>query len=250
MHFHSTRKPKDRTTLADAMARGLAPDGGLYVPGSLPGIEAEALPSNAPLAELAGAVLAPFFAGDSLESSLAEIATEAYDFPAPLTPVRGGREPLEVLELFHGPTAAFKDFGARFLAGSLSRLQGSTPSTTIVVATSGDTGSAVAAAFHGRPGFEVVILYPRGRVSPRQEQQLTCWSDNVRSFAVAGSFDDCQAACQGNASRSTASRVWKVFIGEQHQHRPPAAADCVLRGRQPRRRSSHRRPGFVHRAER
>ena len=110
----------------------------------------------------------------------------AYGFPAPLTPLRGGREPLEVLELFHGPTAAFKDFGARFLAGSMSRLQPPESTTTIMVATSGDTGSAVAAAFHDRPGFEVVILFPRNRVSPRQEQQLTCWSGNVRSFSVDG----------------------------------------------------------------
>ena len=192
MHFQSTRNPKDRTTLADAMARGLAPDGGLYVPNSVPGIKAEGFPANAALAEIAGTVLEPFFAGDSLAKSLVEIATEAYDFPAPLTPLRGGREPLEVLELFHGPTAAFKDFGARFLAASLSRLQSPAQSTTIVVATSGDTGSAVAAAFHGRPGFEVVILFPRGRVSPRQEQQLTCWGGNVRSFSIEGSFDDCQ----------------------------------------------------------
>jgi threonine synthase len=192
MHFQSTRKPEDRTTLVNAMARGLAPDGGLYIPSSLPSIEAEAFHANAPLAEAARVVLEPFFAGDSLAKSLGEIATEAYDFPAPLTPLRGGREPLEVLELFHGPTAAFKDFGARFLAASLSRLQPSAQITTIVVATSGDTGSAVAAAFHGRPGFEVVILFPRGRVSARQEQQLTCWSGNVRSFAIDGTFDDCQ----------------------------------------------------------
>ena len=150
MHFQSTRNPKDRTKLADAMTRGLAPDGGLYIPKSLPSIKADALAPSAPLAEIAGAVLEAFFAGDSLAKCLTEIAAEAYDFPAPLTPLRGGREPLEVLELFHGPTAAFKDFGARFLAASLSRLQSSAQITTIVLATSGDTGSAVAAAFHGR----------------------------------------------------------------------------------------------------
>jgi threonine synthase len=192
MHFRSTRNPDDRTALADAMSRGLAPDGGLYIPSSLPKIETATIHPNTRLAEVASFVLSPFFAGDRLATSLGEIAVEAYDFPAPLTPLRGGREPLEVLELFHGPTAAFKDFGARFLAASLSRLQPSGKTTTIMVATSGDTGSAVAAAFHDRPGFEVVILFPRNRVSPRQEQQLTCWSGNVRSFSVDGSFDDCQ----------------------------------------------------------
>ncbi len=100
---------------------------------------------------------------------------------------------LSVLELFHGPTAAFKDFGARFLAASLARLRKPEARTqTILVATSGDTGGAVAAAFHGRPGVEVAILFPEGLVSPTQQQQLTCWGGNVRTFAVRGTFDDCQ----------------------------------------------------------
>ncbi|HZF26608.1 MAG TPA: threonine synthase [Steroidobacteraceae bacterium] len=192
MRFFSTRSRDDGVALADAMACGLAPDGGLYIPGSLPRFEADESSSGASLAEIASLVLEPFFAGDVLEPGLQEIAAEAFNFPAPLTPLRGGREPLEVLELFHGPTAAFKDFGARFLAQSLSRLQATGRTATILVATSGDTGSAVAAAFHRRAGFEVVILFPHGRVSPRQEQQLACWGDNVRSFAVHGSFDDCQ----------------------------------------------------------
>jgi threonine synthase len=98
-----------------------------------------------------------------------------------------------VLELFHGPTAAFKDFGARFLAASMRRLprEQSAP-LTIVVATSGDTGAAVGAAFAGMPGFRVAILYPDGRVSPRQAHQLGCFGGNVRALRVAGSFDDCQ----------------------------------------------------------
>ncbi len=98
-----------------------------------------------------------------------------------------------MLELFHGPTAAFKDFGARFLAAAFARLrrQASRP-LKVLVATSGDTGGAVAAAFHRQPGIEVLVLYPKGLVSPTQEQQLTCWGDNVRSFAVRGRFDDCQ----------------------------------------------------------
>jgi len=102
-------------------------------------------------------------------------------------------ERLFALELYHGPTAAFKDFGARFLAESLQRLEaGASQPLTILVATSGDTGGAVAAAFHLRPGVRVVVLYPRGQVSPRQEQQLTCWGDNVISLRIDGTFDDCQ----------------------------------------------------------
>jgi threonine synthase len=98
-----------------------------------------------------------------------------------------------VLELFHGPTAAFKDFGARFLAASFARLRAaSARPLTILVATSGDTGGAVAAAFHARAGVEVAVLFPKGLVSPTQERQLTCWGGNVKSIAVRGTFDDCQ----------------------------------------------------------
>ena len=106
----------------------------------------------------------------------------------------GCPDPLYVLELFHGPTAAFKDFGARFLAQCQERLQPPAAEypQTILVATSGDTGGAVAAAFYRRPWARVVILYPKGLVSPRQERQLTCWGENVLSLRVDGTFDDCQ----------------------------------------------------------
>jgi threonine synthase len=107
--------------------------------------------------------------------------------------VPGAPGPLSVLELFHGPTAAFKDFGARFLAASLERIPRADPRRlTILVATSGDTGGAVAAAFHRRPWVDVVVLYPKGLVSPRQEKQLACWGGNVRTLSVRGTFDDCQ----------------------------------------------------------
>jgi threonine synthase len=107
--------------------------------------------------------------------------------------VRLGADRPAVLELFHGPTAAFKDFGARFLAASFARLRKpSDRPVTILVATSGDTGGAVAAAFHSLPGIEVGVLFPKGLVSPLQERQLTCWGGNVKSFSVRGTFDDCQ----------------------------------------------------------
>jgi threonine synthase len=145
------------------------------------------------LSELATSSLRGFFAGDRLESALADIAGAALDVSAPTTAVEGCPDPLFALELFHGPTAAFKDFGARFLAESLQHLEaGATEPVTILVATSGDTGGAVAAAFHRRPWVRIVILFPKGLVSPRQEQQLTCWGDNVVSVRIDGSFDDCQ----------------------------------------------------------
>jgi threonine synthase len=198
LKYVSTRDRERATTLSQALADGLAPDGGLYVPQAMPAVDAAAVDAAmpdgaAPLHELAPRLLAPFFAGDALARSLAAIAVEAFDFPAPLSAIQGSPEPLSVLELFHGPTAAFKDFGARFLAACLARLREADSRTlTVLVATSGDTGGAVAAAFHGRPGFRVVLLYPEGRISPIQEQQLTCWDGNVTSLAVRGSFDDCQ----------------------------------------------------------
>src|SRR5207302_756571 len=144
------------------------------------------------LASVAVRLLAPFVAGDPLAPMLAPLASEAFDFPAPLVALPGqGR--VSVLELFHGPTAAFKDFGARFLAACFAGLRGrGERALTILVATSGDTGGAVAAAFHERPGVEVAVLFPKGLVSPTQERQLTCWGGNVRSLAVRGTFDDCQ----------------------------------------------------------
>jgi len=193
MKYASTRDPRQAATLSQALADGLAPDGGLYIPRVMPAIDAASFDGRAALHELAPRILAPFFSGDVLARALPAICIEAFDFPAPLAAVQGSAERLSVLELFHGPTAAFKDFGARFLAACLARLRKADGrALTVLVATSGDTGGAVAAAFHGRPGFRVVLLYPEGRVSPVQEQQLTCWGGNVTSLAVCGSFDDCQ----------------------------------------------------------
>jgi threonine synthase len=192
MRFRSTRDAQLTAGFGEALAQGLAPDGGLYIPIEWPRVQAASFGMRESLAGTGAKLLAPFVAGDSLEPSLAEITAEAFDFPAPVIALgSGGR--LAVLELFHGPTAAFKDFGARFLAACLSRLHSpAARPLTILVATSGDTGGAVAAAFHGRPGIEVAVLYPKGLVSPTQERQLTCWGGNVRSFSVRGTFDDCQ----------------------------------------------------------
>lgn len=199
MKFISTRGQTPATSIDDALSAGLAPDGGLYVPERIP-----ALASTQPfptLAETANAVLAPYFTDSKLCGRLTDLCAHAFSFEAPLRPLKSPDAASErasskqdfLLELFHGPTAAFKDYAARFLAEALSGLRApDAPVTTILVATSGDTGAAVAAAFHRRPGFEVVILYPDGKVSPRQAHGLGCWGDNVRAFRVDGSFDDCQ----------------------------------------------------------
>ena len=193
LKYASTRAGAALVTLSEAIQQGLAPDGGLYVPTFLPRIERGAFAGLSRLPEIARGALDGFFAGDRLQPLLGQIAEAALDFPAPTTPILRCPDPLFVLELYHGPTAAFKDFGARFLAETLQRLQiGSGPPLTILVATSGDTGGAVASAFHLRPWARVVILYPRGLVSARQEQQLTCWGDNVISLRIGGTFDECQ----------------------------------------------------------
>ncbi len=192
MKFVSTRGGTPPTGIDAALIAGLAPDGGLYVPESIPAFDASAAHAASPsLAATAAEALAPYFAESSLRDTLPALCARAYSFDAPLRALRGHGDHL--LELFHGPTAAFKDYAARFLAECLSALRApDAPETTILVATSGDTGAAVAGAFHRRPGFAVVILYPDGRVSPRQAHGLECWGDNVRTFRVAGTFDDCQ----------------------------------------------------------
>ena len=192
MRFKSTRDEQLAAGFGEALAQGLAPDGGLYVPTEWPRVQAGSFTGRESLAGIGAKLLAPFVAGDPLAPSLSAITAEAFDFPAPVVAL-GGSGRLAVLELFHGPTAAFKDFGARFLAACLPRVRGpAARPLTILVATSGDTGGAVAAAFHGRPGIEVGVLFPKGLVSPTQERQLTCWGGNVRSFSVRGTFDDCQ----------------------------------------------------------
>jgi threonine synthase len=189
MNFRSTRGQSKDVGFSAALLQGLAPDGGLYVPTSWPDLS---VVQPAALPEVAANLIGAFAVGDPLASQVASITRDAFDFPAPVRELPAA-EPLSVLELFHGPTAAFKDFGARFLAASMARIPRADPRPLrILVATSGDTGGAVAAAFHRRPGIEVVVLFPKGLVSPAQQQQLTCWGDNITSLAVRGSFDDCQ----------------------------------------------------------
>jgi len=193
MHYISTRDSSLQASLSEAIARGIAPDGGLYVPGEFPHFNTRQFDGLDELPEIGARLLAPFFEGDALAGDLDAICREAFNFPAPLVALDQAPQPASVLELFHGPTCAFKDFGARFLAATMARIRRNEPKKlTILVATSGDTGGAVAAAFHNKPWVDVVVLYPKGLVSERQAQQLACWGGNVRTFAVQGTFDECQ----------------------------------------------------------
>jgi len=201
MKFTSTRDPDREAGVSEALEAGLAPDGGLFVPTTLPRFDAGAFRPDISLPECAAQVLAPFFDGSVLAERLGTICGAALDLELPVNPLEsiesletaGRGAPAWMMELFHGPTAAFKDFAARFLARSLGALRSeSSPPRTVLVATSGDTGAAVAAAFYRQPGFRVVILYPEGRVSGRQAHQLGAFGDNVQTFRVEGSFDDCQ----------------------------------------------------------
>jgi threonine synthase len=193
MRFVSTRGGRDTVGFLEAVRRGAPPDGGLYTPADPPrfaDLEAVlALPWRERCVELLARLL-----GDEVDrGTITSLADAAFDFPLPLVAVE---HDVFALELFHGPSLAFKDFGARLLAGVLGALRdrgGFEATVTVLVATSGDTGAAVAHAFWRRPGFRVVVLYPRGRVSPLQERQFASLGENVEALAVDGGFDDCQA---------------------------------------------------------
>ena len=187
----STRGRAPTVAIADAIAAGLAPDGGLYMPETWPTFTAADFDGAESTADVATHLLAPFFAGGALADALPAICADGFAVEPPLRDF--GQPGDYLLELFHGPTVAFKDYGAGFLAAALAALPRGDKPLTIVVATSGDTGAAVGAAFHRKPGVRVAILYPDGRVSPRQAHQLGCFGGNVTALRVAGSFDDCQA---------------------------------------------------------
>ena len=179
-------------TFQDALFLGQAPDGGLFVPEELAPLPRDQLRAMAgkSFAERSLVVARHLLADEVAENVLRQVVHDALDFPVPLRPLEPG---VHVLELFHGPTCAFKDVGARFMARMMSALRPDADAPlTVLAATSGDTGGAVAHAFHGLPGARVVVLYPQGRVSPRQEAQFATLGGNVAAVAVRGAFDDCQ----------------------------------------------------------
>lgn len=192
MFFYSTNSSGHKVTFKDAIVRGLAPDGGLYVPAFIPQLPPsffETL-SGKSLKEI-GYEVARLFLEDEIDAAtLKTLVDDVLSFEIPL---RQLNENTYVLELFHGPTLAFKDVGARFMARLLGDfLKSEKRDVTVLAATSGDTGSAVAHGFFNVPGIKVVILYPKNKVSRIQEQMLTTMGGNITALEVDGSFDDCQ----------------------------------------------------------
>ena len=195
MRFYSTREknPAARLfSLKEAAVMGLAPDGGLFMPERIPQVDMKRIEelSSRSFPEMA-AYLASLFFDEFSESQLLEVCRAAFDFPIPLKCV-SAESALYTLELFHGPTFAFKDVGARFMGQMLGRLADKEKRINVLVATSGDTGSAVAQGFWGVEGVDVTILFPKGKVSPFQESQMTTLGKNIHPVAVEGCFDDCQ----------------------------------------------------------
>ena len=193
MKYRDTRDASRQVSFRTAVLQGMDPvTGGLYIPHEIPELPRSFLFRNpAPsFRDIAFEAAKPFVSGEIPEADLMEIIADAYPFTAPVAPI----DPTTyVLELFHGPTCAFKDFGARFMARMMSYFnKGENEKLHILVATSGDTGSAVGSAFHGVPGIDVTILYPAGKISRLQEKQLSTFDGNVRALSVTGTFDDCQ----------------------------------------------------------
>ncbi len=218
IRYYSTRdKEKHKVSFADALLKGLAPDGGLYIPDCIPQVPSEVWQSATSLSELGGAVLKRWLGSEVDEASLTDLVDDALNFPVPVVPLGDG---VFVLELFHGPTLSFKDVGARTMARLMSRfLAERGERRTILVATSGDTGSAVADGFAGQDNIDVVLLYPKGKVSEVQERQLIAKREGVRAFAVEGDFDDCQRL------------VKEAFVSPELSHLPLSSANSINIGR-------------------
>ena len=192
MRFFSTRNKSTTVSFRETLFSGLAPDGGLYHPAEKADIRdiLASFSAENSFLELTAAVTAKLFPEEITEQDAETICTAAFPFQPEL---RQLEDAVSILELFHGPSCAFKDFGASFLASVMEYfLEKSDRKAVILTATSGDTGSAVAQAFHKKENIEVVILYPSGRVSPLQEKQLTTVGGNVTALEVKGAFDDCQ----------------------------------------------------------
>lgn len=208
MHYFSTNRKSPLVTFRDAVLTGQPDDKGLYFPSEIPRLSDDWLKglltrSNE---QIAFDVIRPYVAGEIPDDVLFMICAETVNFEFPLVPVT---DRIATLELFHGPTLAFKDVGARFMSRTLQHFsRNNAEKTIVIVATSGDTGGAVAAGFHGVEGIEVVILYPKGKVSKVQELQLTTLGGNVTTLELHGNFDDCQAlAKQALADADLQSKV-------------------------------------------
>lgn len=189
MKFYNLKENDEQVSFSGAVKQGLGRNQGLFFPENIPSFNNIEQLLALPLVERSVKVLHPFVSEDLTEEQLTEIVTDAFNFPAQIQPISEKRA---ILELFHGPTLAFKDFGARFMARCLQAFS-KDKKITILTATSGDTGAAVAHAFHGIDNIRVVIMYPKGKISLLQEKMFTTLGDNIETIAVEGDFDDCQA---------------------------------------------------------
>lgn len=180
--------PAEQVSFLQAVRQGLGQQQGLFFPSQWPKLDIDSLLAM-PLVERSSVILSALIGDEVNAAEVAQMVQQAFTFPAPLAEVT---DELACLELFHGPTLAFKDFGGRFMAQALAKAQSGTD-TTIVTATSGDTGAAVAHAFYRQPGVKVVILFPKGKISPLQEKLFTTLGENITTLAVNGDFDQCQA---------------------------------------------------------
>lgn len=192
MFYYSTKNKNNKYSFKEAILNGLAEDGGLYMPENIPSFKDDFLNDlkNQSFQETSFSIIKHFVDNEIDNNNLLDIINNAINFPAPLYKFD---KSTFVLELFHGPTLAFKDFGARFMAATMSYfLSDTNQELNILVATSGDTGSAVASGFYNTPGINVFILYPSAKVSRTQEMQLTTMGGNVTALEIDGTFDDCQ----------------------------------------------------------
>ena len=192
MKYFSTRGEAQHVSAREAVVRGLAEDGGLYYPEEIPRFKDDTLKKlrKKSIQEIGFEIAKVFFGNEVPDDKLRAILEDVLSFPVPRVEIEDN---ISTLELFHGPTLAFKDFGARFMSRLLSYfLEDSEMEVVILVATSGDTGSAVAHGFYKVPGTRVVLLYPKGQVSPLQEKQFTTLGENITALEIDGSFDDCQ----------------------------------------------------------
>jgi threonine synthase len=219
--FSSTNEQAPPVNLREALLAGQAPDRGLYLPQAFPQLARDEIAAFAglPYAAIATRVLAPYTAGILPPADLAALCADAYNFEVPLEPVRG-LERVHVMRLDRGPTASFKDFAARLMARLIGRfLREEGRPLTILTATSGDTGSAVAHAFHGVAGIRVIVLFPAAEVSARQRKLMTILRGNIRTLALDGKFDDCQAL------------VKRAFADPALKHIPLSSANSINIGR-------------------
>ncbi|MGQ0285771.1 threonine synthase [Pasteurellaceae bacterium 22721_9_1] len=189
MNLYNIKHPEEKVNFSQAVRQGLGKDQGLFFPENIPHFDDINALLDLPLVERSQKILSAFIGDEIPADKLNAMVKNAFTFPAPVAKVE---EHIYALELFHGPTLAFKDFGGRFMAQALATVRGD-GKITILTATSGDTGAAVAHAFYGLDNIEVVILYPKGKISPLQEKLFCTLGGNIRTVAINGDFDDCQA---------------------------------------------------------